>query len=564
MFSALKSKLSSAPSPPAPEKTPDHGGINSMNAALQRKFARGVNYNLKLLLRGDRNTGKSCLFQRLQGGSFVESYTPSDEIKVASIQWNYKATDDIVKVEVWDVVDRGKKRKQLDGLKLADNSDIPSFEPALDAEFVDVYKGAQGVIIMFDVTKSWTFDYVKREAPKVPKHIPLLILANFIDQAHHRCISRSQAIGYIEDELDRGEDSADEKYAESSMRNGFGLKFLHKFLNLPFLSLQKESLLKQLETNQREMRATVQELDVFLESDDANYEVYSSGVTKKRRAQAEGLAPAPTVDVVVGQPSNTIKENKIQDPLSIKKSPSFSTKENISSKQVEVTNTPAPPATAPQQPVIIQKSPSKSSRLDVDSFVPEIDAIENFLDEQDSSTADRLAVMNINDDDDTDDDTPNNDNPMVASFAEDVEIDDYIPGQQDFLAASLEPNDLDLSSSEDEQNKVSNGKILHSKSALKPKLSNSSSKSGDEGSLHFDLPEHLKATAQATNNGTIIEEDENVAGAKKQKKSKKSKEKKHHKKRKSIDKERDDLEEFLNGIPPSNDEGRQQGAYEEL
>ena len=48
---------------------------------------------------------------------------------------------------------------------------------------------------MFDVTKSWTFDYVKREAPKVPKHIPVLILANFIDQAHHRCISRSQAIG---------------------------------------------------------------------------------------------------------------------------------------------------------------------------------------------------------------------------------------------------------------------------------------------------------------------------------------------------------------------------------
>ena len=74
MFSALKSKLSSAPSPPAPEKTPDNGGINSMNAALQRKFARGVNYNLKLLLRGDRNTGKSCLFQRLQGKDFsIES-----------------------------------------------------------------------------------------------------------------------------------------------------------------------------------------------------------------------------------------------------------------------------------------------------------------------------------------------------------------------------------------------------------------------------------------------------------------------------------------------------------
>ena len=32
----------------------------------------------------------------------------------------------------------------------------------------------------------------------------------------------------------------------------------------------------------------------------------------------------------------------------------------------------------------------------MDNFVPETDAIENFLDEQDSSTADRLAVMNMN------------------------------------------------------------------------------------------------------------------------------------------------------------------------
>ena len=94
------------------------------------------------------------------------------------------------------------------------------------------------------------------------------------------------------------------------MRNGFGLKFLHRFLNLPFLALQKECILGQLETNRREMRATLQELDLYLESDDANYDTFASGVTKRRRAQAESLAPKPTVDVVVGQPSNVLKDPK--------------------------------------------------------------------------------------------------------------------------------------------------------------------------------------------------------------------------------------------------------------
>merc|ERR1712223_827376 len=119
---------------------------------------------------------------------------------------------------------------------------------------------------------------------------------------------------------------------------------------------------------------------------------------KKRRAHAEGLAPAPTVDVVVGQPSNVIKDtSKLQEQvLSMKKSPSLPKKENSTPQKAEVTNTPS-------QPVIMQKSPSKSSKLDVDNFVPETDAIENFLEDQEPSTADRLAMMNVNDED-TDDD----------------------------------------------------------------------------------------------------------------------------------------------------------------
>lgn len=153
--------------------------------------------SVKIIIKGDRNVGKTCLLERLQGKAFVESYTPSEEIKVASIQWSFKATEDVVKVEVWDVVDRGKARVRQTSLKLSTGAVAPE-TPALDAEFLDVYKGTHGVVLMMDVTKAWTFEYVCRELPKVPQDIPVLILGNHCDMAHHRVVSAGQAIGLIE------------------------------------------------------------------------------------------------------------------------------------------------------------------------------------------------------------------------------------------------------------------------------------------------------------------------------------------------------------------------------
>lgn len=126
---------------------------------------------MKIIIKGDRNVGKSCLLDRLQGKGFIETYTPSEEINVASIQWSFKATEDVVKVEVWDVVDRGKARTRQTGLKISAGAKLQE-QPALDAEFLDVYKGTHGVILMIDITKNWTFEYATKELPKIPSDIP--------------------------------------------------------------------------------------------------------------------------------------------------------------------------------------------------------------------------------------------------------------------------------------------------------------------------------------------------------------------------------------------------------
>nr|XP_043882184.1 rab-like protein 6 isoform X2 [Solea senegalensis] len=294
MFSALKKLVGSEPGQLRDKNIP--AGLQSMNQSLQRRFAKGVQYNMKIVIRGDRNTGKSTLWHRLQGKKFVEDYIPTQEIQVTSIHWNYKTTDDVVKVEVWDVVDKGQKyplpegkgKRRGENLKL-ENEPQESDEVALDAEFLDVYKNCNGVIMMFDITKQWTFSYILRELPKVPTHVPVCVLGNHRDMGEHRVILPDDIRDLIAG-LNRPMGSSYIHYAESSMKNGFGLKYLHRFFNIPFLQLQRETLLRQLETNQLDMDATLEELCVQQETEDQNYDIFIENLETRKSYGSPGPA----------------------------------------------------------------------------------------------------------------------------------------------------------------------------------------------------------------------------------------------------------------------------------
>lgn len=91
-----------------------------------------------------------------------------------------------VKVEVWDVVDKGKPKGKPGTLRInfEEEVNVSAVSPngaaggdlRLDAETIDVMKGTHAVIFMVDPTKKWTFDYVRREMPKVPPNVWVLIV----------------------------------------------------------------------------------------------------------------------------------------------------------------------------------------------------------------------------------------------------------------------------------------------------------------------------------------------------------------------------------------------------
>ncbi|XP_072344175.1 rab-like protein 6 isoform X2 [Scyliorhinus torazame] len=337
MFSALK-KLVGTEQVPGREKIIP-AGLQSMNQSLQRRFAKGVQYNMKILIRGDRNTGKTTLWHRLQGKKFVEQYIPTQEIQVTSIHWSYKTTDDIVKVEVWDIVDKGKSRKKGDGLKLENDPQESDAELALDAEFLDVYKNCNGVIMMFDITKQWTFSYIMKELPKVPDHIPVCVLGNHRDMGEHRVILPDDVRDFIKSS-NRLPRSSYIRYAESSLRNGFGLKYLHKFFNIPFLQLQRETLLRQLETNQLDIDATLEELSVQHETEEQNYDLFLELMDTKNRGFN---SPLPTN----GQSSSSGSQSPVVPPSS-------------ASTTNSSPGTPHPPVQAPPTPSGSPPPPSVS------------------------------------------------------------------------------------------------------------------------------------------------------------------------------------------------------------
>jgi len=276
-----------------------------MNTAIKQRLSKGTGkttYNMKVVIRGDRQTGKSALFHRLEGGGFIKEHRVTEQIQCSHVLWPYKTSDEMVNLEIWDVVDKAIIPTNI----VEDNNGIikPStvsknLLPA-DATTIDVYKGAHAVIFMVDPTRKWTLDYVKSNVSQIPDGIDCVVLFGKKD------LSKIWTMTESEIEEFKSSQPHNVRTLQISLQDCYGMKELHSFFNVPFLRMKRKSLQQELDRAKREFDQSIVELDIFIKHQ--NYDEFLQRLkalkeqkTRKSKASttANVEAPAPKVKQTV-------------------------------------------------------------------------------------------------------------------------------------------------------------------------------------------------------------------------------------------------------------------------
>ncbi|CAO3633391.1 unnamed protein product [Cunninghamella blakesleeana] len=130
-------------------------------------------YLFKLLLIGDSGVGKSCLLLRFADDTYTESYisTIGVDFKIRTIELEGKT----VKLQIWDTA--GQERFRT----------ITS----------SYYRGAHGIIVVYDVTDQDSFNNVKQWLSEIERYaaegVNKLLVGNKSDLTDKKVVDTEQA-----------------------------------------------------------------------------------------------------------------------------------------------------------------------------------------------------------------------------------------------------------------------------------------------------------------------------------------------------------------------------------
>ncbi|EGC31219.1 Rab GTPase [Dictyostelium purpureum] len=135
-------------------------------------------YLFKLLLIGDSGVGKSCLLLRFADDTYTESYisTIGVDFKIRTINLDGK----IIKLQIWDTA--GQERFRT----------ITS----------SYYRGAHGIIVVYDVTDHVSFNNVKQWMQEIQRYacdsVTRLLVGNKCDLIEKKIVDTSTAREYAD------------------------------------------------------------------------------------------------------------------------------------------------------------------------------------------------------------------------------------------------------------------------------------------------------------------------------------------------------------------------------
>lgn len=135
-------------------------------------------YLFKLLLIGDSGVGKSCLLLRFADDTYTESYisTIGVDFKIRTIELDGKT----VKLQIWDTA--GQERFRT----------ITS----------SYYRGAHGIIIVYDVTDQESFNNIKQWLQEIERyaseHVSRLLVGNKSDLTTKKVVDYTVAKEYAD------------------------------------------------------------------------------------------------------------------------------------------------------------------------------------------------------------------------------------------------------------------------------------------------------------------------------------------------------------------------------
>ena len=127
----------------------------------------------KILILGDSKVGKSCFLTRYADKTYQEDY-------LSTIGMDYKIKNyelengDIIKLYIWDTAGQDRFRS------------ITS----------NYYKGADGIILIYDITKQETFNNVRNWITSIKEEAPakvvLILVGNKVDDEKNRAVPKSE------------------------------------------------------------------------------------------------------------------------------------------------------------------------------------------------------------------------------------------------------------------------------------------------------------------------------------------------------------------------------------